>query len=868
MTILNIQNRDGNSATVKSTNGNDNSVRGKRPQFLYQTYGKGVPRHEDIVTAKMLMDTAPVSIMVDTILTNITTTEWTITPKTEDPSEEEQRAAEELEKWLQGNFNQNDETFDHLLKKIVKDILAIDAGVVELVPNSEGLLEEMYVRDGATFVKNPDRFDRLPPAPEPAYYQFPLSTKTQGLKRGKSMGEIADELSATKYLYSSAQKEEIPFSRDELVWFEQNPRTHTPYGLGKVQKVKTQVETVLNANLHNNKFFSDNQYSEGALWIDGNKKQIENFRDYWEDEIEGNPHKLPIVGGSDAEWQSFTPAPKDLQFIESQEFYIKFVAMVFGLNQHEIGDIADINRATAKEQKSTVWRKTLLPMMDSIAARFNSEILPWREEYQRVDTELEFEWVIDKPELERMEVQTQKEKLEANMITLNEARDEIGLDPLPWGDMPHEAIRAVARDQPEWFAEQQGMDEEDLPDTDDPFGAFQSTNPEQTDQGTSEDGGKDKKKVPNIITSWEQAFKHPKTVLESTKEAVRNERSNDFPPLAAEEEEMTDEVGKEFLNVKDDLEEAFDEVVDEQDSYTKQELQTKFTRSLEQVIDGLNIADALSGILVQFGMDAMEKSAEHDEGKVRQQLREAAEGEDFDIEIDFDVTDTHAAEQLEQQLLNDSSVIEETMKDTLKEQVFRGFDEGKNPRDVADDILDRVDDMSQHHARTIARTELLSASRNGSQALAESTDVIEEKEWIATSDGREREWHGEMKGVQVDKHDSFVVPDLGLSHQPSDYPRTTKEVGGDQPFNCRCAHGHVTTDLGDDVRNFNQYKNVDVDLQISERQYEVFLEHSKDDEESFEETWKRLNEEMSVSELGRKVVSKPTVYSWNEKLGI
>jgi len=684
MTILNINtNNDGKQASVESTSGN--RVRGKRPKFLYQTYGNGVPRHEDVVSAKMLMDTAPVSIMVDTILSNITTTDWTIQPTVEDPSEEHEQAAEELEEWLQGNFNKNQETFDHLLKQLVKDILAIDAGVLELVPDEEGFVQEMYVRDGVTFVKNPDTHDRLPDPPTPAYYQFPLSTRTQGINRDSTMSEIADELSMSKYKYSTSSQKEVPFSKHEIIWFEQSPRSGTPYGIGKVQKVKRQVETILNADLHNNKWFSENQYAEGALWIDGNKKQIEDFRDYWEDEIEGQPHKLPIVGGSNAEWQSFTPTPKELQFIESQEWYIKFVAMVFGLNQNEIGDLADINRATAETQASTVWRKTLLPMMDSIAARFNTELIPFREEYQRVGGELEFNWVIDKPELEREEVETQKRKLEGNLVTLNEARAELGMDELPWGDLPHEAIRAIARDQPEWFAEQQGFDEDDLPETDDPLGAFQSNNPDRTQAETG------KKKVQtnsNIILSWEEAFNSPKTVLRSTKEAVRNERSNDFPPLASEEEALTSEVGNIFLEVRDELEDEFGDLP-EQNQFDKSEMQTKFVRGLEDIIDGISFADRLGELLVASGMDALQKSAEFDEQKIKKELEDAADGEDFEIELDFDVTDTAAAQQLQQNLLNDATTVEDTFKDSVKQEIFRGFDEGLNPRDVADDMVEK-----------------------------------------------------------------------------------------------------------------------------------------------------------------------------------
>jgi hypothetical protein len=55
--------------------------------------------------------------------------------------------------------------------------------------------------------------------------------------------------------------------------------------------------------------------------------------------------------------------------------------------------------------------------------------------------------------------------------------------------------------------------------------------------------------------------------------------------------------------------------------------------------------------------------------------------------------------------------------------------------------------------------------------------------------------------------------------------------------------------------------------ELTERQFEVWLNHSQGGE-SFEDTWKRLAQEKgSVTKLS-EIVSRPTVYDWNEEVGV
>ncbi|MDD3071889.1 MAG: hypothetical protein PHX88_11920, partial [Methanoculleus horonobensis] len=134
---------------------------------------KGVPRYEDLLSVRALSLTHTISVPLDTIMGQVTTTPWAIVPTSDKPTAKHSAVCEEIEAFLDGGFNPNPSTFDSLCKEWLNDIECIDAGVLELVPGEGGWLQEIYARDGATFTKNLDQFGRLP-APgsdEPAYWQ-------------------------------------------------------------------------------------------------------------------------------------------------------------------------------------------------------------------------------------------------------------------------------------------------------------------------------------------------------------------------------------------------------------------------------------------------------------------------------------------------------------------------------------------------------------------------------------------------------------------------------------------------------------------------------------------------------------------------
>jgi len=883
---------------ITSTSGNNGQMPlGKRSTFLFNTSGNGVPRGTDLLKVRRLGQTYAVELMKDTVKQQVTTTDFVVQPTSEDPTPAEEEASEQVEKFLRGGFNDNKQSFDHFLKEVLDDLLDADSGVVELVPDKDGYLAEMYVRDGITFTKNTDDHGKLPTPPgenesfqeekHAAYYQFGLNHMAQRIISTDSdltlrdLSQHLNKFGAQRF--NIRAHEPIAFPRDRIVWFSESPRSWSPYGSGKTQKVSIIAESLLKSNLHNLTWFEENEYADGVLAIEGaNQSELENYREYWRDEVRGNPHELPILGsGGKIDYLNFDPTPTEMEFLDTQKWFVKIVAMIFGLNQNEIGDLADINRATAQEQAATVFRRTTKPLLDMIEQKINNQILPKMREWDALEGEepLEFRFQIDHPKMERIKFETNKKKLDANVMTVNEVRKDLGEDQLgEWADLPQEAIKSIARNHPEWIAEKEGIDDVPTSGFGGGGGLFGNSNNDNDDDDSGESGGSGSEgdgrrdDVRNHRIGYKEAFENPQKFSENLKdEALRNSRSNQFPPLKSHIDQFSKDVGKKFLEAEDDVIENLMDTWPEKGFNDASE--KDILARISDIMDSVDLKDAVGEVLIGFNRESLENSADFHAKKVEKELEEMNDNPDVDIEIDFDVENSFAHERMRQRSLQSATEINDAVKDQVKTVLREGQKEGWGARKTADEISDRFETISDNHAELVARTETLSSSREGSQAMAESTDVIDRKEWIATNDSRTREWHDAMDGEIKRKDQDFVVPQLNAEGQPSNYPRSVMVVGQDQPFNCRCSQAPVVDDQfrssgkTDWLKFSEEFESLDVDLDVTERQFEVWIEHGKSGE-SFSETWNRLAEEKgSVTKLS-DIVSRPTVYEWNNQFDV
>lgn len=218
----------------------------------------------------------------------------------------------------------------------------------------------------------------------------------------------------------------VPLRDDDLMYLRLNPRTHTPFGLGRLEVAFETVNQLLTANRYAGRLAS-NSVAQYALWLDeATPEQHDRLTRWWQDEIEGTgrvpilssqtkPEVIRFAGGTDA----------DLR-LQWQEFLLRLIANAFDLPPMLLGLQQDVNKSTAGEMADEAFTTAIVPVAKLIEEHITRDVfakkLGWRE------FEFRFNDLSSRNEMD--EVQMQTELLRAGVMTVAEVRAIRGLQPL------------------------------------------------------------------------------------------------------------------------------------------------------------------------------------------------------------------------------------------------------------------------------------------------------------------------------------------------------------------------------------------------------------------------------------------------------
>jgi HK97 family phage portal protein len=221
----------------------------------------------------------------------------------------------------------------------------------------------------------------------------------------------------------SGAKSQIKLDDDELIYIRLNPRTHTPFGLGRLEVAFETITSFMGAHRYASRLAS-NSVVQYALWLqDLTPEHHERLIRWWQDEIEGTG-KVPIISAeSKPEVLRFgggTDADLRLQW---QEFLLRVVADAFDLPPFYLGVERDVNRSTAEEYNDLAFRQAIVPtarlLAESLTRDAIAKKLGWN------DLEFVFAELDTTDPME--EVQIQQILVQMGVLTVNEVRRMRGL---------------------------------------------------------------------------------------------------------------------------------------------------------------------------------------------------------------------------------------------------------------------------------------------------------------------------------------------------------------------------------------------------------------------------------------------------------
>ncbi len=219
----------------------------------------------------------------------------------------------------------------------------------------------------------------------------------------------------------------VPLRDDELIYIRLNPRSYTPFGLGRLEVAFETVNAFLSAHRYAGRLAS-NSVVQYALWLnEATPDQHDRLIRWWQDEIEGTgrvpilsteqkPEVVRFAGGTDA----------DLR-LGWQTFLIRMIANAFDLPPMYLGLENDVNKGTASEMADEAFDSVIAPTARLIAEHLTRDLIAKKLGWS--DLEFVFTDLESRDPMEELQIQTQL--LQAGVLTVDEVRAQRGLGPLP-----------------------------------------------------------------------------------------------------------------------------------------------------------------------------------------------------------------------------------------------------------------------------------------------------------------------------------------------------------------------------------------------------------------------------------------------------
>ena len=333
---------------------------------------------------------------INTIKDRIACMRWTIRPRN-GRSLRELPDAEARMRTLTEIFEQPnpDDSFRSMAEQVLEDIIVGGFGAIELVKKEDADHPlELWPVDGATIKIRTD-WDGNP--------------------------ESSRYVQQTGIFGAPGQ---VSLNDDELSYIRLNPRTHTAFGLGRLEVAFETVHAFLGAHRYAGRLAS-NSVVQYALWLnDVTPAQHERLIRWWQDEIEGTgrvpilsaeqkPEVLRFAGGTDA----------DLR-LQWQVFLMRVIADAFDLPPVFLGLENDVNRSTAAELNAMAFQQAIVPTARLLAEHLTRDVIAKKMGWK--DLEFVFTDLDTKDPMQ--EAQLQEILLRSGVMTVDEVRKMRGLD--------------------------------------------------------------------------------------------------------------------------------------------------------------------------------------------------------------------------------------------------------------------------------------------------------------------------------------------------------------------------------------------------------------------------------------------------------
>lgn len=538
-----------------------------------------------------------------------------------------------------------------------------------------------------------------------------------------------------------------------------------PYrrGLGQAEALADEVETDEYAAKFQKKFFYNDATPGIVISMPGaNDDQQTRFLAKWDERLRGpnKSHRPITIGGppgSPAAVTKLADNMKDMDMINGRTFTRDAVLEHFGVPREIMGITQNSNRATADAAQYIYAKNVLTPKLKNRQDAINRQLLPAYGE----DLEWEFDDII--PHDQEFEKAVALDGWNNGLLTKNEAREKLGMEPAKNGDIYKMNFADLFLDE-----------------TEDPVEVSSASANLQFAEGDPPlDEGRNQIEIdPTDLTDQEEDKILQRAVEIKARrikaagrslEQVRKTQERKFEQsMKRYFKDQADHIRKSLKGTKkaadSDVWDAIGITQEEFQALPKteqQELTMKFVTGLLNWEEEENI---LKSILTPLWAETYDKGTEN-------------------VINTYRIPGINRPELTATARLRGGQRVTKVTK-TTKEQIARivteGLETGKSHQELSDEIMNEMNTTSAR-ARTIAAQECNTSLQAGSFDMAKRCQ-FKTKTWHVTNINKARDTHRELNGKTIQFSEPFVTSKGHKLMMPCDPDCNAAE----ETVNCHC----------------------------------------------------------------------------------
>jgi len=215
------------------------------------------------------------------------------------------------------------------------------------------------------------------------------------------------------------------------------------YGMSPIKAASVDIDNHNAVNKHNVSLLENGARPSGAIVFkprndrgmpiqlsDGQRQQLQ---DDLRMKFQGPKNAgRPLLLEGDFDWREMGLSPKDMDFLQQKHMAAKDIALCFGVPSQLIGIPDSQTYANVQEARLALYEETIIPLAKRVESDFNEWISPMFGD--DISVSYDFESIPAMTERRKRIYENVVQAVREGIISRNEARDRLGLEPITGGD--------------------------------------------------------------------------------------------------------------------------------------------------------------------------------------------------------------------------------------------------------------------------------------------------------------------------------------------------------------------------------------------------------------------------------------------------